>query len=343
MSRVDVYQTHLDRVSRSFALCISRLEAPLRQWVGLTYLMCRILDTIEDASWGDKLSQQKAFDQFDRLIQSPAELSAVSWWVESFPKSIPEGERLLLKEAQVLLEDLHQAPPHIKVPIQELVQTMSAGMREFVNSKSKGTIRLKGLREVNQYCFFVAGIVGETLSKLLNAVDAKLKITRPLIVDAHHFGLFLQKVNLLKDQMGDEKEGRFLVPSREETFLSLKENAEGAMRYIEALPVEQKSYRVFCLWSLFLGLRTLPLLKMQNSELAPNKIPREETLETFKQIEDFSSESAMIRSAFEDLIAKVFTPGIDVKTEGMSDLDWTPKFYSGLLKPEDFRCLNMAN
>jgi hypothetical protein len=93
-------------------------------------------------------------------------------------------------------------------------------------------------------------------------------------------------VNLLKDQFRDEKEGRFLVPSRNVVYASLKQNAESAWDYIQSIPVEQKGYRVFCLWSFFLGLKTLPLLKAQSSAELEPKLPREETLRLFRLLED---------------------------------------------------------
>lgn len=350
MNKADFYQGHLDRVSRSFAVCISRLEDPLRGWVGLTYLLCRVLDTVEDANWADPNLQQKTFDKFDQFINSKERVAEVVKWAENFPEALPDGEKELIKDLNVLLEDLHQSPSQIKKPIQDLIKTMSAGMRDFASQKAGGAMRLQGLKDVNRYCFFVAGIVGEALSKLLSVVDARLKITRPLMVDAHHFGLFLQKVNLLKDQTRDEEEGRFLVPSREETFLSLKENAEGAMRYIEALPIEQVAYRVFCLWSLFLGLRTLPILKThlktQSSGQLETKIPREETLSIFKQIENTASDLITIRESFDELIGQVFPKANNfaVFEQNSASLEkWAPRFYTGVLSSEDFKSLKMAN
>src|SRR5204862_458636 len=49
MRSPEFYQGHLDAVSRSFALCIPQLAAPFRQHVALSYLLLRVLDTVEDA------------------------------------------------------------------------------------------------------------------------------------------------------------------------------------------------------------------------------------------------------------------------------------------------------
>ena len=71
-----------------------------------------------------------------------------------------------------------------------------------------GHLKLGSLKEVNQYCFFVAGVVGEALAKLVSHVEPQFQTAKFRILDAHHFGLFLQKVNILKDQVNDRGEGR---------------------------------------------------------------------------------------------------------------------------------------
>src|SRR5690606_5400606 len=154
----------------------------------------RILDTVEDAPWKKPTYQLGSFYAFDKFLMSPKSLHEVIAWGEAFPPDIPEGEKALLLDSRRIFEDLHQSPAPIRTTIQEMVISMSAGMQHFIGRKQNGELRLAGLREVNQYCFFVAGIVGETLAKLVAAVDSRVKINRRLLRDAHSFGLFLQKV-----------------------------------------------------------------------------------------------------------------------------------------------------
>ena len=49
----EFYQRHLDGVSRSFALCIPQLDQPFQERVALSYLLLRVLDTVEDAPFAD--------------------------------------------------------------------------------------------------------------------------------------------------------------------------------------------------------------------------------------------------------------------------------------------------
>jgi Squalene/phytoene synthase len=342
---IEFYQNHLDRVSRSFAMCIARLEDPLRTWVSMTYLICRILDTVEDAKWAKLKKQNLAFANFNQFIKAPDKIEDINSWVNEFPQDITGGEKLLLGDAEVILKDLHLAPESVKRPIQNLVMSMSAGMNHFANRRVNGVLKLNGLREVNQYCFFVAGIVGETLSHLMLAVGANMKLTKSVLLNGHHFGLFLQKVNLLKDQIEDEKEGRFLVPSKEELIISLKENAEGAFQYIESIPLEQKGYRLFCAWSLFLGLKSLPILQARSAGTDLSKITREETMILFNGLELIISNKQELRDLYTELmqdaklsdkIGSSVTPAEDV------EIQWLSASYQGSLDKNDFISLKMA-
>ena len=46
-------QYYLETVSRTFALTIPLLPKDLEDWIGNSYLLCRIIDTIEDAVYLD--------------------------------------------------------------------------------------------------------------------------------------------------------------------------------------------------------------------------------------------------------------------------------------------------
>ena len=352
MAPIEFYQTHLNRVSRSFAACIARLESPLRSWVSLTYLICRVLDTVEDALWPKVSMQLRSFDELGRIldqISSKNETAGFTLslplkaWLKMFPTGLPEGEQLLLSDTSTLLLDLKSAPDSIRGPIVELVRSMAAGMRHFssLRLEKQGQLHLSGLKEVNQYCFFVAGLVGETLSKLLVATDPNVRLTRSLLVDSHHFGLFLQKVNLLKDQFVDEREGRFLVPSRRDLFLSLREHAEGAMRYIEVLPASRLDYRVFCAWSLFLGLKTLPVLAESNPAVV--KIERSETEALFRKVEDFAGDTQRLRIEFENLVSAVpQSKSLPAEAMGSSLVPgWFSQSYFGSLSAPDLQTLGL--
>jgi phytoene/squalene synthetase len=295
--RSEFYQQHLDRVSRSFAFCIRQLPEPLRDWVSLSYLLCRTLDTIEDAKWNSDSEQIKAFHAFDAALKRIEDAGVLQ--TLTLPPDVPQSEEQLLKDSPVLFEDFHKLGGGVRETMGELIGIMSAGMQTFMGRREKGHLRLRTLNEVNQYCFFVAGVVGELLAKLVGKVEPRFKVNPLNLLRAHHFGLFLQKVNLLKDQVRDEKEGRHLIPSREQVESSSAENARWALEFLMDIPPEQLEFRRFCAWSLFLGLEALNAARRSVGEQKVIKVARRRTDELLEEVESNLLNNSALNNMFQ--------------------------------------------
>lgn len=257
MNDISFYQNHLDRVSRSFAFCIEQLESPFRDWVSLSYLLCRLLDTVEDSPWDQPEQQRRHFVKFGEFLKHSPEEAQVAEWIASFEGRAPAGEMLLVRDSGRLWSALHALEPDVRRTIQESVGFMNEGMIRFQQSRTNGVLRLAGLAEVNEYCYVVAGVVGEMLTRLYAAYKPSFIPNGTILKNACGFGLFLQKVNLLKDQIKDEQEGRYFIHDRREVFKSVMDEAKDALNYLLSLPREETGYRTFCAWSLFLGLASL--------------------------------------------------------------------------------------
>lgn len=340
MKRSQLYQKHLDRVSRSFAYCIARLDGSFKNWVGLSYLICRILDTVEDAPWKEKGKQQEKFKGFDRFLVNETSENEIEQWAQGFPDDIPAGEKKLLRDAATIFQDIHSAPQAVKAAIQQMVGSMSSGMQYFSELTKDKEVRLKSLAEVNQYCFFVAGVVGEMLANIFSAVDERAKLTKSNLVNAHHFGLFLQKVNLLKDQMVDETEGRFLIPSRPVVFESLKENSQGAIAYIKSLPQDQKGYRLFCAWSFFLGMASLPLIKDSYGKKAKPKFSRIKTIQLFHKIETVIDDDNELEKLYVQFLGQISFDNVNLAFNIEASSDFISS-YKGALTSAEMRVLRL--
>jgi phytoene/squalene synthetase len=339
MNPVSFYQRHLDQVSRSFSFCIARLEGDLRLWVSLSYLLCRLLDTVEDAPWDDLGVKRKSFQQFQDFLKIPPSLAEVQAWSAGLPKNLPEGELLLLKDAFEVFQDFHALPDKVRQKIQRGVQNMARGMVHFTRDRE---LRLKTLAEVNQYCFFVAGVVGEILTDLLKE-KTPLPPPKNIYVLAHHFGLFLQKINLLKDQAGDEKEGRYLVPSRPELLKSLATDAKGALEYLQSIPLSAKGYRLFCAWSLFLGLISLPWIHNSWTKKILEKIPRAVTEKMLSEVEAMIDDNQALERFFHQHISSNDKAPALVRTAGASaDLAWFRAIYEGPLNASQIHELGLV-
>jgi phytoene/squalene synthetase len=332
------YQKHLDRVSRSFAFCIARLEGDFRGWVGLSYLLCRILDTVEDAAWASPAEKDEAFRTFEAFVREGSTDESARAWAAGFPE-IPSGERALLEDSHRIFLDLHSLPEGVREKIRRPVLNMYRGMRFFSGRQGPAQgLRLHTLADVNQYCFFVAGLVGDLLTELVAERWPGFNATSRTAVDAHHFGLFLQKVNLLKDQADDERQGRFLVPSRAELLASLRRDAEGALRYLQSLPLAEKGFRLFCGWSLFLGLASLPWSERSWARGIFEKIPRLLTQKLLGTVERIIDDNQALLALFQQMLPAVKAAPVTAATGA---LPWFRGVYDGRLREADLAELGL--
>lgn len=314
----------------------------MQSWVGLSYLIFRLLDTVEDAPWeataeGAALKSRQ-FQTFLKHLRNNAISREIPQWIAAFPAEITEGEKLLIANSEMIFSDLHQLPTSVREAIFKAAQRMQTGMHLFSERSQKdspSTLRLKHLTEVNQYCYFVAGIVGELLTQLLLIANPSFKPCTRMLENSIHFGLFLQKVNLLKDQKTDESQGRFLVPQRELLWESTIENAEHSFDYLLSIPHAEVGYRVFSAWSLFLGLYSLPFIRQAHHSGETHdlgKIPRELMWPLLQDIERVITDDFALRELFQEALAEIDTRE-QRELSGSSSQDVTdPELYSEITK-----------
>ena len=322
MQSISFYQPHLDRVSRSFAFCIQQLNDPFRRQVSLAYLLCRSLDTIEDSIWVSSGLQQRQYSAFEEFLKNPPSMQAVRDWGNLFPDSVPVSEKQLIADERYF---------NTENDIRDTVLRMGYGMKHYSG------LKLTNLKEVNQYCYFVAGIVGELLGRLFLAHRPDFKPGPEFMKNSFHFGLFLQKVNLLKDQLGDDQEGRYLVPNREVLFKSLVETARGSLRYLTALPVEEVGYRTFCAWSLFLGLASMPWIQKSYEEDSKIKISRELTKVLLEEVGKIAADNEALLRYGEECLALI--PDVSM----VKDDSWFYPISGNALNSKELRELGILN
>src|SRR3954468_4650274 len=131
MRSSEFYQRHLDAVSRSFALCIPQLAPPFREQVALSYLLLRVLDTVEDAPFADKLLQLRQFNAFRQFMAQAPTRAQVEGFRAAFPSSISEGERNLLADTEAFFEDAHGLPADAREVMFEGIDRMALGMAGY--------------------------------------------------------------------------------------------------------------------------------------------------------------------------------------------------------------------
>lgn len=229
----------LEKTSRTFALSIPLLPEPTRREVTIAYLLFRIADTFEDASHWPSKDRMDALAAFVDLLRRPSGESARSLsrgWVER-GISPHDGYAWLMSEMPFVLERFQELQPAAVLSIRDHVIESAEGMARFVSRTSdRGELRLVDVSDLRDYCYVVAGIVGEMLTELfLLGRGALSPIASHLRERSARFGEALQLVNILKDSEGDAVEGRRYLPAgvaRSEVFTLARNDLNAASEYI---------------------------------------------------------------------------------------------------------------
>ncbi|MGB5159522.1 MAG: squalene/phytoene synthase family protein [Thermoanaerobaculia bacterium] len=239
----ELLQDLLVKTSRTFALAIPLLPDPTLREVTIAYLLFRIADTFEDASvlW-EKPQQIRALEAFGDLLRDPsverAREQSRQW--QAKPSSEHPGYlELLDRTPDVIAAFLELTPGAQRVVAHHTIRT-AEGMASVVErTGSDGVLRLDSIPELQDYCYIVAGIVGEMLTDLFLLERPSLEpIADYLRQRSVAFGEGLQLVNILKDSADDSVEGRNYLPydiEREEVFDLARQDLEAATDYTLAI------------------------------------------------------------------------------------------------------------
>lgn len=110
-------------------------------------------------------------------------------------------EKKLLQEFPKCHAVFAALKPASKDVIIDITKRMAGGMAEYVGKDlGQGTTDIKAY---NRYCHFVAGLVGEGLSRLFAASGLEDKSLAGELVLSDQMGLFLQKTNIIRDYLED--------------------------------------------------------------------------------------------------------------------------------------------
>ena len=194
----------------------------------LGYLLLRIADTLEDAAVWSAEQRVEALFRFAALLNDSGEAvegeaeAVVESWLEQ-PPSRHEGYLELLEATGDVLsayEALAAAPRSV---LGRHVRRITIGMAYIARRSDRdGQLRLAGIPELRDYCYVVAGIVGEMLTELFLLGAALQPVAEALRRRAAIFGEALQLVNILKDSTADADEGRTFIPSERDRTLAFE-------------------------------------------------------------------------------------------------------------------------
>ena len=231
----------LEKTSRTFALSIPVLPEPTRREVMIAYLLFRIADTFEDAAHWPPDERITALADFNALLRSysrdKAETLSRDWVRREVARHA--GYQELMAEVPFVLDAFFALSPGAVDPIRVHVIRSADGMASIVSRTRDGSLTLHSIPELKDYCYIVAGIVGEMLTELFLLDRPSIASLAPFLRErAATFGEALQLVNILKDSAVDAEEGRRYLPAevpKSEVFALARKDLGVAGDYIREL------------------------------------------------------------------------------------------------------------
>jgi farnesyl-diphosphate farnesyltransferase len=289
--------TYMNKVSRSFALVVPVLEEPLNHYLSTAYLICRVVDNIEDCEqpfdW-----KQRRFNEFSQLIYEsvPAADILTIWGQEAWPGLNADERELMEPEHGLTLWKIYaQIPPESREIIARWTATMAQGMGQIEDSgQTPQLVHRHGLQiladedDYNRYCFFVAGTVGHMATELvINHYRLSGEVSTRLIGNSEACGRGLQKTNIVKDFAKDLARGVCYLPDkwmqevehaplaligaptlwRQKVVNNVLNDLDDSVQYLLDLPYHATGYRMASLLCLLPAYQTLLLAAQRHETL----------------------------------------------------------------------------
>ena len=146
-----------------------------------------------------------------------------------------EADRQLLVEFDVVISEFAKIDQKYRQVIIDITKRMGNGMADYANNAAHNLVGVDTLEDFDMYCYYVAGLVGEGLTRLfissgkenpkLSQVHDLYSATFPLLFNvfaflmgtvadgsAYSMGLFLQKTNIIRDYREDLDDKRKFWP-----------------------------------------------------------------------------------------------------------------------------------
>lgn len=322
----------LPSVSRSFALVTRYLAEDRRTNLGdavmVFYLVCRVLDTIEDS----EIPQQDKTRLYGATLAALNAPPRATVFDDPALLTDNPGYRELLERLPLVLDAYSALEPFARAIIERHATEMATGMDAF------GDREIETFADLDAYCHPVAVVVGYGLSELFSGYGHMAPLDELGFARARHFGLALQKVNITRDYGQDLAMGRHFWPrsllrrrgldastvserrGSPEALAALDEmidatapNIEAAMAYLLRIPPEEKRLRMFCAVSLFLALATLARVRGNPDVFvatptisASLKVSRQELGELVASLFDEVGDDLRLRSRYQTLRQSAF-------------------------------------
>ncbi len=281
----------LRKTSRTFALAIPLLPEPTRTSVAVAYLLFRVADTFEDSTEWPRAERVAALEAFAKVLGS-RDRAAIGdlrdQWLAR-PPCDHAGYLELVGRCDELLAFVWSLEPGTQRILVHHATRTAEGMAGVVTrGDAQGRLALRSLSELREYCYIVAGIVGELLTDLFLHDAPQLEDERAALeANTRAFGEGLQLVNILKDSASDATDGRSYLPegvTRAEILGLARDDLDAADHYVAALQhgAAPRGFIAFTGLSVMLARASLDRLEVAGSGA---KVSREDVFRIFSRLD----------------------------------------------------------
>lgn len=308
MTPHDYCKSMLPKVSRTFALNIAILKGDLYKATLCSYLLCRILDTVEDTAFKNFEAQSRLLDSFKEMFsEKDFSENTIQNWVDAFfATAICRDEEneyyQLIKNSKLVIENFLSLSSSSRDSITKCIIEMASGMHEMLVRKElekDNVCFLKTIDDLNKYCYYVAGTVGILSTRFFLEYSNYFNrftldhMNKPAV----SLALGLQMTNIIKDYQKDYKRGVCYIPEEmllnyglnSKTFfefgnreqiqnivnalaLRAAEHLSKAMDSLLSFPKRAFRIRLSCLWPLIFAINTLIEVKDNPNLLSGKKV-----------------------------------------------------------------------
>lgn len=205
-------------VARQHSLFLNLLDTNMQNYIADTYLLFRMLDTIEDSDIDDNI-REKLFESADEnFIQF---LNQAEKTIKNNIEIEP-NYRNLFENLNTILEFHFSLPQTIQPLIEKTGRFMAKGMLKYAVRFRKAKEENKRefistIEELEEYCHIAAGCVGELNVKLFAEENKLTGNISALLSGGKALGIYLQLVNVLRDFSEDSAK-------RKKSYLPLELN-----------------------------------------------------------------------------------------------------------------------
>jgi len=273
--------------SRSFSVPILKLDDRFRTPIMVQYNLNKAIDTIEDSTAlevAEKIDLIKAFCLYLQKDTWSAKIR------ERMLQVTPPDESFVFRNYEQIVRLANTLSNEEKSLSKKWTVEMGEGMCRFL------TQVISTPRDLNRYCYYVAGTVGIYLTELLQLKGANVteETFEKLKERAVSFGTFLQKLNIIRDFIEDnDARSRTFWPriyfEEEKDLLKILDrmlddtfsnDLPGAIEYNACLPPGNESFEYFIRFILASGIEYWKMLQGNKAVFSNEKVKLPRTFMT---------------------------------------------------------------